>query len=165
MTTEAFQMGRTDGSTVSRAAVVAEGREWLGTKFVHQHSFKQAACDCGGLMRGIALELGLAQLNRVYLLPEKLVAHSGQPDGVILQRACDEYLRRVAIADAQPGDMILIKFGRNPQHLALLGDYRHGGLSMIHALGPGGPGKVVEHNLDESWRRRIVAVYAIPGVE
>lgn len=165
MTDAKFRIGSVDGSLVARAAVVAEGRSWLETPFEHQHSMRGCACDCAGLIRGICLALGLAQLDRVHLLPEKLVAHARRPDGVVLKQACDDYLQNVPFDKAQPGDLALIGFGQLPQHLALLGDYLHGGLSMIHALGPSGPGKVVEHRLDEVWRKRIVAMYCIPGVE
>jgi hypothetical protein len=57
----------------------------------------------------------------------------------------------------EPGDLLLMRFEREPHHLAFAGDYVHGGLSMIHAYGTAG--KVVEHRLDDAWRGRIVAVY------
>jgi hypothetical protein len=47
----------------------------------------------------------------------------------------------------------------------VVGDYVHGGLSLIHAYNGAGVNKVVEHRLDESWRRRIVAAWQFRGVE
>ena len=149
---------------VTRAELVAEARMWVGTTFVHQHSAKGIGCDCMGLIRGIFLALGLAELDRLHLVPPEQIAYGPVPDGVTLRRGCESFLRPISLEDARPGDMMLFRFGRDPQHTALLGDYVHGGLSLIHALGPSHPGKVVEHRLDDSWRRNIVAAYAIPGV-
>jgi len=58
--------------------------------------------------------------------------------------------------------VVLIRFQRNPHHLALVGDYLYGGLSLIHADST--LGRVVEHRLDEVWRRLIVAAFAVPGL-
>lgn len=162
---EEFQLGRQDGVVVKRKELIAAARAWLGTRFLHQHSDKQAGCDCIGFVRGVAKDSGLVPLEQLSLLPQTMFAYLGRPDGVQLQQGCEQYLKEVALAQAQPGDVVLIKFGRHPQHMALLGDYVHGGLSMIHSLGPGGPGQVVEHRLDEAWRKRVVAAYAVPGVE
>lgn len=160
-----FRLGRADGQPVSRAEFVAEARSWLGTKFMHQHADKQAGCDCIGFVRGIAKAAGLVPLEQLATLPQSMFAYLGRPDGVQLREGCDEHLIPIAMTDARPGDVILIRFGRHPQHMALLGDYTHGGLSMIHSLGPGGPGQVVEHRLDDTWRARVVSAYAVPGVE
>jgi hypothetical protein len=69
----------------------------------------------------------------------------------------------IALADAKAGDFVLIAFEREPSHLAILGDYHGGGLSLIHAYA--GVRKVIEHVLSDDWRARIVAAYAFPGVE
>jgi len=42
-----------------------------------------------------------------------------------------------------------------PQHLAIVTPYRHGGLAMIHAYSRSSA--VVEHRLADVWRARIVA--------
>ena len=38
---------------VSRAAIIAEARGWIGTPYCHQASLKGAGCDCLGLIRGV----------------------------------------------------------------------------------------------------------------
>ena len=53
------------------------------------------------------------------------------------------------------GGHLLHGMGREPQHVALITDK-----GIIHSYS--GVGKVVEHALDESWRRRIVAAYRYP---
>src|SRR3954449_10860627 len=38
---------------LTRAAVVAEARSWIGTRYRHQGSLKGVGCDCLGLVRGV----------------------------------------------------------------------------------------------------------------
>lgn len=40
-------------SGVTRAAIVAEARRWLGTPYRHQASVIGAGADCLGLVRGV----------------------------------------------------------------------------------------------------------------
>ena len=49
-------------ANVTRAAIVAEARSWIGTPYRHQGSLKGAGCDCLGLIRGV---------YRVFYGPEK----------------------------------------------------------------------------------------------
>lgn len=55
------------------------------------------------------------------------------------------------------GDLCLMKFSEQPHHIGLIGDYVHGGFSLIHA--DGGQMKVVEHRLNELWESRIIERY------
>ena len=75
-------------------------------------------------------------------------------------------MRRIDKGAVAPGDVIVIRFDADPQHLSIVADYAHGGLSMIHALDRPGHerGKVLEHRLPPHYVRRIVAAYALPGV-
>jgi hypothetical protein len=56
-----------------------------------------------------------------------------------------------------------MKFVREPQHIAIAGNYYLGGLSVIHTRSDMKSGKqlgkVVEHRLDDVWTRRIVKVF------
>jgi cell wall-associated NlpC family hydrolase len=38
---------------ISRSAIVAEARTWIGTPYRHQASLKGVGCDCLGLVRGV----------------------------------------------------------------------------------------------------------------
>src|SRR5918911_509795 len=38
---------------LTRSAIVAEARAWIGTRYRHQASLKGAGCDCLGLVRGV----------------------------------------------------------------------------------------------------------------
>lgn len=143
--------------TTSRVAVVAEARSWLGTPWVHQHRTKGVGVDCAGLVIGVARALGLVP-------PAMDVNHYARtPDGSLLA-TCDAWMQRHDVAAAEPGDVLVMRFDTDPQHLAIVADYVHGGLSIVHALDRAGRGSVIEHRLDLANRARIVAAYSLPGV-
>ena len=144
-------------STVTRADVVAAARGWLDTPFHHQARLKGVGVDCAGLVIGVARELGL-------VAPDFDVSgYARQPDGVSLIGWCDQYMARVPQDQMQPGDVIVVAFDVDPQHLGILGDYRHGGLSIIQSLGVTAR-RVVETRLMFSSAMRYVAAYRLPGV-
>jgi hypothetical protein len=60
-------------------------------------------------------------------------------------------------ADAAAGDVLLMRFTRHPQHLAIVGD-RGEPFSLIHAYADAGA--CVEHGADARWLRRVVAAYS-----
>jgi cell wall-associated NlpC family hydrolase len=137
---------------VTGAAIVAAARGWLGTPWVHQGRSKGQGVDCAGLVIGVAHELGLSTFD--------VTGYSRQPDGSSLQGYCDAHLDQVLVA--RPGDVALMRFADEPQHLAIFGDYVHGGLSLVHAYMRARA--VVEHGLDDLWRSRVLAVYRFKGV-
>lgn len=165
-----LRWGRPDGALVSRAAVVAEARSWLGTPFVHQHDAKGVGVDCGGLIRGVSVALGLIPANYREMVPARLRGYARQPEGDLGMKLCDHYWRRIPFEQVQPGDVVLVRWGQSPpQHGAIVGSHPKSGLSLIHALGPMAPNKVVEHSI--RWLGsggpngpRFVAAYALPGV-
>jgi cell wall-associated NlpC family hydrolase len=141
---------------ISRSQVIAEAREWIGTPFHHQARIKGVGVDCVGLVLGVAWELGIAPRT----LDEK--GYPRVPDGVSLMRTMRGHAAEIDRADMQPGDVIVLSFDRDPQHLGILGDYRHGGLSIIHAAG--NTGRVIETRLMFSPAMKFVAAFALPGV-
>jgi NlpC/P60 family putative phage cell wall peptidase len=151
---------------VTRAEIVTEARSWLATPFHHQAELKGVGVDCAGLLRGVCIALGLLPAEyRLLPIAAPYVGYGTTPDGVRMQKACETFMTPIAIDEMQPGDAILIRWGRHPQHVALLADYRHGGLSIIHSYtDASGRGEVIEQRLDEPMRRRIVAAYRLPGV-
>lgn len=149
-------------TSVSRAKLVASARGWIGTPFRHQASVKGQGVDCGGLIRGVLLEVGLLPSDYVERMPRDAFAYARRPDGVTLKRYCDQYFEETG--EARFGDIALFRYAKHPQHLAFFGDYVHGGLSLIHALGADHPNKVIEHRFDSMWSKRLVGVYKVPGV-
>lgn len=154
-------------AAVTRAAVVAEARRWLRTPFLHQADRRGVGCDCAGLLRGVCIELGVFPRDyRALPSAAPFLGYARVPDGRSMEQACIAFMTPIAArSDMQPGDAMLIRWGRNPQHMGIVGDYVHGGLSLIHAFSTSdGKGSVIEHRLDESMLRRFVAAYRLPGV-
>lgn len=69
---------------------------------------------------------------------------------------------RISQRDMQPGDVLVVAIERDPQHMGIVGDYRHGGLSLIHAAST--PGKVIETRLMFARNQIFCGAYALPGV-
>lgn len=136
------------------AAIIKQARRYLGVRWQHQGR-NEHALDCAGLIVRVAHDLGLTDFDcidydrRPYadtirtVMRASCVDVSGQPPAV--------------------GMVALMRFEREPQHLGFIGDYHLGGLSLIHAYAYSR--KVVEHRMDDVWRRRIVAMFELPGVE
>lgn len=137
-------------SSPGRAAVVAEARRFVGTPFQHTGR-NEHGMDCAGLVIKVAHALGLSAFD--------FTCYARHPDGWTMRMLCDEHMTRKD--GLEPGDVALIRFFREPQHLGVIGDYPVAGhVSLIHAYRRG----VVEHILDQAWRQRIVQVYSLPGV-
>lgn len=135
--------------------VLAEARRWLGTAFAHQGRLLGVAVDCAGVATETARALGLETCDAC--------DYGRQPDGSTLKALCDAHMDPVAPSAVQPGDVLLMRLARDPQHLAIVSAVEAGRpTALIHAYQE--VGKVVEHGMDERWRRRIVRAYRIRGV-
>lgn len=143
--------------------LVAEAREWVGTIWRHQTSVKGVACDCLGLIAGVAINVGIFPAD-VKQIPgiSQFLGYGRRPVNGNLERGCEMFLKRIPEGEARPGDVVLMQFNGVPTHMAILGDYHAGGLSLIHAYL--NARKVVETRLDDQLRARIVAWYRFPGV-
>lgn len=135
------------------SAIVTAARGWLGTPYHHQARLKGVGVDCAGLVIGVAREM-----DRV--APAFDVAgYARRPDGWSFLAWCDAQMARVPQDGMAPGDCVVVRFGRHPQHIGILGDYVHGGLSIIHALQGRG---VIETRLVLDRQMQFVAAYALP---
>lgn len=141
-------------------AVAQQARLWLGTPYGHQQRMRGVLVDCAGLVIGVARELGIVPAGF------DVTAYPRTPDGVSLLEHCDRWMRRVDLAGLQVGDVIVIRWARDPQHMGIVGDYVHGGHSMIHAYSDGSRrgGEVIEHHLGPAYLARFVAAFRMPGV-
>lgn len=131
--------------------IVAAARSLLDTPFRHQGRLPGVALDCAGLVIAVARQLGLRHADQA--------GYGRIPANGLLEAALEAQpgLHRVALADRQPGDVLLMFFSREPQHLAI-----DAGDTIIHSYCD--VGKVVEHRLDASWESRIVRVYRFDEV-
>lgn len=132
------------------ADLVREARTYIGVRWLHQGRSREGV-DCVGLPAVVAADLrGL-----VLQLPDYQTRTTDEQ----MLKICRQHLAPVATADAQPGDVVVLGFERQ-RHMAMLGDYPGGGLSLIHAYLPNR--KVVEQRLDSVWAGRILAAFRFP---
>lgn len=141
--------------SATRAAVVAEARTWLGTPWVHQQRRKGVAVDCAGLVIGVARSLGLVAEDF------DISGYSRHPDGSLLA-LCAQHMVPLVRDAMQPGDVLVLAIEHDPQHMGIVGDYRHGGLSLIHAAS--GLGRVIETRLMFARNAVFRGAFALPGV-
>lgn len=136
--------------------IVECARTWLKVPWLHQGRTREMGVDCIGLLIGIAREKGL-------VAPDfDVTGYHRSPDGTSLMESCERYMTRLPRADLQPGRVVVVSFDTDPQHFGVVGNYCHGGLSIIHALAK--VGEVVETRLMFSNAMRFVACYDLPGV-
>lgn len=129
-----------------RAKIIATARTYLGVPWHHQGR-NRAGMDCAGLIVKVAQDLNLTHFDTR--------GYSRIPDGVKLRGYLEK--ETVRVTNGQPGDIMLIRFARYPQHLAIISD-----VGMIHTYEQ--IGYVVEHRIDERWASRVLFTYAYPGV-
>jgi NlpC/P60 family putative phage cell wall peptidase len=147
---------------VTRAAIVAEARSWIGTPYRHQGSLKGAGCDCLGLIRGV---------YRVFYGPEKepITPYSPNWAEETGQEALRDAARRHLVEiDAAPfrvgapldaGDVILIRV--RDRGIAKHAAIASGPDWIIHAYERHA---VAEDALPAAWRRRIAYAFRFPGI-
>ncbi len=133
--------------TLTSEAVIAAAREVLGTKFRHQGRLAGRGLDCAGLGVHVAHRLGIEYID--------YVTYGRRPSGGLFEKALAEQPSLIEIADIsdrRAGDLLLLKFKAEPQHLAIFT-----GTTIIHSFLQAR--KVVEHRLDDQWVARIVRCY------
>ena len=135
---------------MTAADIIAAARECLGTPFVHQGRLPGQALDCAGLIIQVAKMLGLEHVDHT--------GYARLPGNGLLESALDTQPGLSRVSELQPGDVFLMKFSADPQHLGI-----YGGDTIIHAYQP--VGKVCEHGLTDAWRRRIVRIYRFNEVD
>ena len=142
----------------TRADVVRVARSYLETPWHHMGRLPGVGLDCAGVPVCAARELGLVAPD--FDVPP----YTPTPDGRAMLEWCNTYMTPVAREHMQPGDVVVLITDVYPQHLAILGDYVHGGLSIIHAANAAHPPRVIETRLMWSRTQRFVAAFVMPGI-
>ena len=131
------------------AEIVAAARAELDTRFVHQGRISGVALDCAGLIVQVARSIGVSYTD--------VPAYGRSPHQGLLQATLDSNACIERVTDHQAGDILLMRFASEPQHLAICA-----GDTMIHSYLQ--VGKVCEHRLSAVWAARIVGVYRFKDV-
>lgn len=126
------------------ARLIGAARACLGTPFHHQGRRPHVGLDCIGLIVVALGAIGFQTRDRT--------DYARRPDGASLLAAIEAHGGR-KVETLQAGDILVFRYGGQPQHVALA----TGPDSLIHAFAPAG--RVVETRLGGYWRRRLVAVY------
>jgi len=129
--------------------IIAAARECLGTPFRHQGRIVGIALDCAGVVCHVAESIGL-----IYDAPTN---YPRTPYKGLLEQTLDAQPCLVRADDMRPGDVLLMRFGREPQHVAI-----YTGSTVIHAYEA--VSRCVEHAIDAEWLSRIVRIYRFQGL-
>lgn len=120
-------------------------RGYIGCPFQHQGRSRRGL-DCVGLV-----VLALADCGRAV---EDVTNYGRDPHlGLLESNLVREFGPAISLDDLQPGDIVAIAFAGAARHVAIVGDYVHGGLSLIHT--DESLGAVVEHRVDGAWAKKI----------
>ena len=137
-----------------RAAFIAAARSYIGTRWKHQGRDRRGI-DCGGLVLASLRDIGKP-------VEDASKGYGREPYRHSMEAVCALNLGEPVSEpyNLRPGDVALFRVGRAaPNHVGIVGDYVHGGLSLIHAYAING--KVVEAPLDASWLALLQQVYAV----
>lgn len=132
--------------------VVAAARECLGTPFAHQGRVVGVGLDCAGLAVHAVRAAGVDVLD--------FAGYGRTPNKGHLAASLDAQpmLERVHnISDRAAGDILLMRFLGEPQHVAICT-----GPGIVHAYEA--VGTCCEHDLCAKWVQRIVRVYRVKGL-
>lgn len=143
---------------VTREAVVAEARCWLGTPYHHQAALHGVGCDCLGLVRGVWRAL----YGREPETPPPYRPDWAEAGGIeTLRDAALRHLVAVEPADIAPGDVLLFRWRAHvpAKHVAILTDIQGDVARMIHAHDGA---CVCEVALTAWWRRRLAFAFSFP---
>lgn len=132
------------------ADVVAAARAWVGVKYRHQGRSREGV-DCIGLPACVRAELGM--------VTQDVTDYAARATDESMLEWCRENM--LTVAELQPGDILVMAYGRD-RHMAIVGDYPHGGFSIIHAFIDNR--RVVENRLDEDHMARVIGRFRFPEV-
>jgi hypothetical protein len=149
---------------VFKERIVCQARTWIGTKFHHQGRLKsnpknKGGCDCIGLLIGTLKELDYDfNLRFQGFCDEKNYQRIVQDD--ILLKNIEKFFKKKNLSKISSGDIALFSFSEKlpSQHIGIIGEHQ-GNLTLIHAYLK--IGYVVEHFLDDYWKKYLFGVYEI----
>ena len=137
-------------TTVTAAQIVDEARTWDGTPFLHQAALKGVGCDCVGLIRGIAVELGLAFDRAAW---KAFANYPRLPNPKRMADGLAAFMVSIEPADLSHGDVVFLEWREElPMHLGVYATDR-GRATLVHALAEAG--KVCEHGFNHPWPDRL----------
>ena len=129
--------------------IIAAARECIGLPFRHQGRFDTGTIDCAGVVVHALQSCGCEITDRT--------AYGPVPNNGLLEQSLDEQPCVERVFDMTPGDILLLRFTKQPQHLGI-----YTGENIIHA--DSDAGKCCEHILNKCWSSRVVRIYWVKGL-
>jgi cell wall-associated NlpC family hydrolase len=128
-----------------RAAVVAEARTWLGTRWIHEARVRGAGVDCGKLLAAVYEACGIIGSVTIESYPRAWAHHRGEEKflGYVEQMAA-----RVTDREPLPGDIVLFRYGRSLSHAGIVVEWP----VIVHAYAD--VGQVTLDNVDHRFDLR-----------
>lgn len=132
--------------------MIHAARETVGTPWVHQGRLLGQALDCVGVVVHVCRRLGLRYLDAT--------GYGRTPAAGLLEAKIAEQPALLAVGgfdEALPGDLLVLRFAREPQHVAILTQ----AATLIHSWEA--VGRCCEHALTAKWARRVVSAHRFVG--
>jgi hypothetical protein len=140
-----------------RADFLRVVRSYNQTPYMHQGRLPGQALDCIGVPICASWELGLKPREF------DIKGYGRRPDGTLLRQA-REHMTQIDQSEMQIGDVLVLHFGADPQHIGVVADRRGGGFNIIHAESLR-QRRVIETRLCFGGQMKFVAAFRIPGIE
>jgi cell wall-associated NlpC family hydrolase len=128
--------------------IVSAARQCIGTQFQHQARIVGRGLDCAGVLVHVLKTIG-AEFNDERGYPR--VPRNYLIRTILESQPC---LQKIQKSEMQTGDVLLMRFTSEPQHVAILAE-----TTIIHAYSQ--IGRCVEHGFTDEWRRRVTDVYRV----
>jgi NlpC/P60 family putative phage cell wall peptidase len=143
-------------TNITRVAIVAEVRSWIGTPYRHQASLKGVGCDCLGLVRGVWRAVVGEEPERMPPYAPDWAEASGKE---ALVEAATRHLTEVERSAFAAGDVLLFRWRAElpAKHAAIATAHDR----MVHAHDGAA---VAEVAIAPWWRRRLAYAFRFPGV-
>lgn len=142
-----------------RQRIVAETLTWVDTPYHHHAALKGVGCDCIGLIRGVAMAVGLLSTayEPEYYSPQW---HLHQHQELLLERmaALGCVLRRPEVC--LPGDVVLFEYAHVCSHAGIL--VSTAPLRLVHSSMT--EKRIVYQSLTRDMQQRWRHAYVLPGV-
>jgi len=144
---------------ITRDAIVAAARSFLGVPFRHQGVDPETGLDCRGLLIAVARKLGHEPRH------EHRMNYKRHPDPAEFRAALESELEEIAVSDADDGDVVLVRaLKQKPEeatHAGILASGRYERM-IIHATDS--DRQVLEEPYRPGHVRLAVAAFRFPGV-
>ena len=142
---------------MTRGAIVAATRRWIGTPYRHQASLHGVGCDCLGLLRGVWRDLLGEEPEAAPPYPNDWAAMRGRED---LLDAARRHLVAAEGCAFGAGDVLVFRWRERlpASHCAIATS----ATAMVHAHDGAA---VAEVAVRPWWERHLAGVFRFPGAE